>query len=193
MYDIPTSITLGDKTFGIRGKGDYRVILDCFKALEDAELTKEERIIAALVIFYSDLDSVYDISKLGDINEAIKEMYKFFNCGSENLGVAVNYKVIDWDLDSQLICSAINNVAGKEVRGVEYLHWWTFMGYYLAIGESPLSTVVSIRSKIAKGKKLEKYESEFKRNNPQYFNMNYTTIKQQDDNQLASQIWNSGK
>ena len=193
MYEIPTSVTLGDKTFGIRGKGDYRVILDCFSALEDADLTKEERVLASLVIFYEDLDDVEDLDKLGDVSEAIKEMYKFFNCGSENPGASSKHKLIDWDLDSQLICSAINNVAGKEVRSLEYLHWWTFMGYYLAIGESPLSTVVSIRSKLAEGKRLDKADAKFKRDNPQFFMMKYTTINQQDDNQLASQLWNSGK
>ena len=52
MYNIPTSITIQDKSFGIRNKGDYRVVLDCFSALNDTELTDQERMIAALIIFY---------------------------------------------------------------------------------------------------------------------------------------------
>ena len=49
------------------------------------------------------------------------------------------------------------------------MHWWTFISYYMGIGEGGLATVVSIRDKIIKGKKLEKYEKEFKQHNPQYF------------------------
>jgi hypothetical protein len=39
----------------------------------------------------------------------------------------------------------------------------------MAIGDGALATVVGIRDKIARGKKLEKYEQDFKRDNPQYF------------------------
>ena len=131
MFEIPTTIELGGKEFNIRNRGDYRTILDCFAALEDAELDKQERLFASLIIFYEDINSIEDIYKLGDIETAINEMYKFFNCGSdESSGRKVNHKLMDWKQDEQLIASAVNKVAGTEVRSVEYLHWWTFMGYY---------------------------------------------------------------
>ena len=102
----------------------------------------------------------------------------------------MNFKTIDWEKDSQLISSAVNKVAGQEVRAVEYMHWWTFMGYFNAIGESALSTVVGIRNKIAKGKKLEKYEMEFRRDNPQYFIWDMRTIQQKEEDELINQLWN---
>ena len=46
-----------------------------------------------------------------------------------------------------------------------FLHWWTFMADFNAIGEGQLSTMVSIRDKLRRGKKLEKWEQEFYRKN----------------------------
>ena len=85
-----------------------------------------------------------------------------------------------------MIVSAINNVAHTEIRALPYLHWWTFTGYYMAIGECPLSMVVGIRNKLAKHKKLEKYELEFKRQNPQYFTWKKD---QKEAEMLFEQIW----
>ena len=121
-------------------------------------------------------------------------MFKFFNCGeNESPGAKVNHKLIDWQKDSNLISSAINKVAGKEIRLEPYVHWWTFMGYYLAIGDSPLSSIVGIRNKIAKGKKLDKNELQFRQNNPQYFSLDTRTVDQQEADILAKELWNSGK
>lgn len=194
MYDIPQSIVLDGKSYGIRNRGDYRMVLDCFSALEDVDLTPEERTLACLMIFYEDINDIEDLDKFPSIQKATEEMFKFFNCGQEESpGAHTNYKLVDWQRDSQLISSAINVVAGKEIRLEPYVHWWTFMGYYLGIGESALATVLNIRSKIAKGKKLEKYEQEFKRNNPQYFAWNAKTVEQREADELAKQLWNSGK
>lgn len=194
MYDIPVSVQVGEETYNIRNKGDFRMVLDCFAALDDEQLTEQERILASVIIFYEDMHCVEDTNKFSDYNTAVTEMFKFFNCGQEESpGASTNYKLIDWQSDSQLVSSAINNVAGKEIRAEKYIHWWTFMGYYLAVGESALATVVNIRSKIVKGKKLEKYEQEFKKNNPQYFRWNSKTITQREQDELARSLWNSGK
>lgn len=194
MYSLPTSIKLGDKEFGIRERGDFRLILDCFEVLQDAELSEKERFIACLIIFYEDINSLADIDKLPDIEEAIKKMNQFFNCNEpEAFGAKTNFKAIDWKQDSQIICAAVNNVARTEIRALPYLHWWTFMGYYIAVGESVLSTVVSIRSKTAKGKKLEKWEREFKKDNPQYFLIDSRTLAQKEATEEILELWNKGK
>lgn len=194
MYDIPVSIQIGDTQYNIRNKGDFRMVLDCFAVLDDEQLTLQERILACVIIFYEDMHSIEDTNKFSDYQTAVTEMFKFFNCGQEESpGASTNYKLIDWQTDSQLISSAINNIAGKEIRAEKYVHWWTFMGYYLAVGESALSTVVNIRSKIVKGKKLEKYEQEFRKNNPQLFRWKSKTVEQREQDELARSLWNSGK
>lgn len=187
MYELPTSIVIGDKKFQIRENGDFRMVLDCFSALNDIELGKEERIISSLIIFYEDFSSVEDVYSCECIATLAQEMMKFFNCGSDGTDEKqTNYRLIDWDKDSSLICSAVNKVAGKEIRAEQYVHWWTFMGYYMAIGQSPLSTIVGIRGKIARQEKLEKYEKRFRYDNPQYFNMDYKSLEERE---LDAEMW----
>ena len=68
---------------------------------------------------------------------------------------------MDWEQDEAIMFPAINKVAGFETRSAEYIHWWTFMGYYMEISEGVFSNVLNLRMKKAKGKKLEKWEREF--------------------------------
>lgn len=192
MYSIPTSVTVDGKEYKIRNDGDFRTILDCFKALSDVDLTANERLMAALIIFYNDFESIYDLENESHLEELVSEMYKFFNCNSEINGTKSPHKLIDWEMDSQLICSAINKVANMEIRAQEYIHWWTFMGYYTAIGDSPISTIINIRDKIVRGKKLEKHEREYRMNNPQYFTWNSKTVEENEADHLAKELWNSG-
>lgn len=193
MYEIPTVIKIDGEEYRIRNDGDYRMVLDCFSALQDAELTSQERLFACLVIFYADINSLEDINKFNDLEKAITEMYKFFNCGqSQGVGRKVNQKLLDWEQDEQLVCSAINKVANTEIRLEKYIHWWTFMGYYSAIGDSTLSTIIRIRDKITKGKKLEKYEREFRRDNPEYFTWNSKTVDDLEADRLLKELWNNG-
>ena len=72
---------------------------------------------------------------------------------------------MDWEHDAPVVIPAINKVAHKDVRSEEYMHWWTFFGLYMEVGESTFSTIVSIREKKRKGKKLEKWEKDFYRDN----------------------------
>ena len=66
------------------------------------------------------------------------------------------------------------------------------MSYYTAIGECPLSNIVGIRSKLVKGKPLEKHEREFKRDNPQYFIWDKDSIEQKEAEDWVRQVWNNG-
>ena len=193
MYELPTTIIIDETTYTIRNKGDYRMVLDCFDVLNDVELSENERILACLIIFYEDFNDIEDVLSLDrDIQKSLLDnAFLFFNCGQANGPSAkMNYKTIDWDKDSQLISSAVNKVAGREIRTDTYLHWWTFMGYFNAVGESALATVVGIRSKIAKQEKLEKYEQKFKADNPQYFSWDMRTLQQKEDDELLNQLWN---
>jgi hypothetical protein len=122
-----------------------------------------------------------------NVEKAGQEMMNFISCYSNQVGHKVNRKLMDWVQDEHLIVSAVNNVAKTEIRALEYLHWYTFIGYYMAIGESSFSTVVSIRDKIARGKKLEKYEQEFKRENPEYFRWKNQELESEN---ILNEIWN---
>ena len=53
MYSLPTSVQTKDgRTYHITNNGDYRVVLECFTACNDMELSGEdEQILASLLIF----------------------------------------------------------------------------------------------------------------------------------------------
>ena len=193
MYRLPTKVTVDNLEFNIRERGDFRMVLDCFNALQDTELSEDYRVLASLLIFYNELNDFEDIREYEpQLNGLVKEMYKFINGGEENSpGAERDVTLVDWNQDSQLVCAAINNVAKQEIRSIEYLHWWTFLGYYMSIGQSVLSTVVSIRDKIAHHKKLETWEKDFKKNNPGYFVWRQTA-KEQELNNLVRDLWNKG-
>ncbi len=195
-YALPTTIDVGGTEYRITQGGDFRMVFDCFEALDDPELTQEERIFSCLIIFYEDFNDLEDIFACDDIQELITQMYLFFNCGqkmseqTEKQRPSTKVRLIDWIQDAQLICSAINKVAGEEIRAKEYLHWWTFMGYYMAIDHSLLSIIATVRDKLVRGTKLEKNERQFWMENPQYFDWNYKTAEQQQNEELVRELWN---
>jgi len=192
MYELPTSIDIDGEPFKIRDNGDFRMVLHCFEVLNAEDLNDREKIIAALMIFYEKLNTVESVLALKHVEDAIKNMFVFINCGQEEESKKAEATLIDWEKDSMLITSAINNVAGKEIRAEKYLHWWTFIGYYMAIGECPLSNIVAIRYKIAKGKKLEKHEKKFRDENPQYFNIDTRSVEQKQADNYINDLWNGG-
>lgn len=194
MYQLPTTVKVKDREFHIRNNGDFRMVLDCFSALQDEELSEDHRVLASLLIFYNEFGSLEDIEINREYTEElVKEMFRFINAGQDQSpGADTGSQLIDWEGDSQMVCSAINNVAKTEIRALEYLHWWTFLGYYLSVGESVLSTVVGIRDKLCKHKKLEKWEQEFKKNNPKYFVWKKSSVQDREAENIIRELWNKG-
>lgn len=164
-YGLPTKVNICGEFHPVRY--DFRVILDIFEALNDPNLNANERAIAVLTMFYPDYESI------SDYKTAIKELYKFINCGEESEKSKKQQKLIDWSQDYKLIVSPINRVLGKEIRSIPYdiktntggLHWWTFVSAFQEIGDCFFAQVVRIRNKKAKGKRLDKSEQEFYRQN----------------------------
>lgn len=151
---LPKKLTVNGREYAIRT--DYRDILKIIVALNDVELTSEEKLLVCLVILYEDFETI----PAEDLKEAYGQAVWFIDLGEEPEEKR-NPHIVDWEQDERIMFPAINNVAGYEVRAVEYLHWWTFMGYFMEIHDGTFSQVVSLRNKKAKGKKLEKWEREF--------------------------------
>ena len=84
---------------------------------------------------------------------------------------------MDWEQDFPLIIGPVNRVLGKEIRSVEYLHWWTFLSAYMEVGDCTFAQVVAIRDKKARGKKLDKAENEWLKRNRELvdFKRKYTS------------------
>jgi len=158
---LPTTLKINGVDRAIRS--DFRVALLIFQAYNDPELSDLEKTWVMLDCLYENLEDIPS----EDIEEACKQAVWFLDGGMvhEDSNYKKSKKVIDWEQDEQMIFSAVNKVAGKETRAAEYVHWWTFLGYFNEIGEGLLTAVINIRQKKNKGKKLEKYEQEFYREN----------------------------
>ena len=152
---LPTSLTVAGEEHAIRT--DFRDVLNIIAAFGDPELENEEKIYVCLYVLYEDFEAMSQ----SDYEAAYKEAIKFIDCGMPADDKKSSVRTMDWEQDEPILFPAINRVAGREVRTMDYLHWWTFMGYFMEINEGIFSQVLSIRHKKAKGKKLEKWEREF--------------------------------
>lgn len=160
--NLPITVEIDGKEYSITNKCDYRMVLDVICALNDKEMSDDMKMRCALYIFYD------DIKPCRDMNKAISEMFKIigYDDTQEDGKEESKPKLMDWEHDFKYLVSAVNRILGYDVRNPEiYTHWYTFLSAYFEIGECTWSTVVSIRTKIAKGKKLEQWEKDFYRNN----------------------------
>lgn len=173
---LPTTLDIDGKEYKIRT--DYRIVLTIFEAFNDIELKDNEKIYVMLELLYEE--------KPNNLEEAIKQANWFLDGGKQYEEFNKTKKVMDWEQDESIIFSAVNKVAGYETRSKEYIHWWTFLGYFSEIGEGLFSTVINIRQKKNRGKKLEKYEQEFYKNNKQLIDLKqkYTTEEQNEIDRL---------
>ncbi|MBO5179272.1 MAG: hypothetical protein J6B87_02875 [Clostridia bacterium] len=163
---LPISLTVGKQEIPIRS--NMRTALLIFDAINNDALNEAGKIKVMLECLYKTEINYNDAEHL---KEAIQKAKWFLDGGTTHKDTSK--KVIDWQQDEQLIFSAINKVAGYETRTKEDMHWWTFLGYFTEIGESLLSTIISIRQKKNTGKKLEKNEEEFYKKNKEIIDLKH--------------------
>lgn len=178
IYELPTTLNVAGTDYPIRT--DFRVIIDILIAMSDPEMEDWERQEVMFQIIYPEHESVPPECH----NEACKKAAEFIDYNISSC--KQKPKTLDWEQDAPLIIPAVNKVAGKEVRALEYLHWWTFLGYFMEIEDGLASQVWAIRQKKAKGKKLEKWEKEFERENRELVQLKrpYSAEKQREINSI---------
>ena len=175
--NLPKTLNVNNKEIPIRT--DYRVALLILQAFNDVELNEYEKIAVMIECLFEEEIEVTE--------ELLNKAVWFLDGGQNSQDTIINQKrVMDWEQDEQMIFSAINKVAGREIRNDDYLHWWTFLGLFHEIGEGLFSTVVNIRTKKNKGKKLEKHEQEFYKNNKNLVDLKtkYTEEEQKEIDRL---------
>ena len=151
---LPKSIEVDGTDEPIRT--DFRDILVIFSAFNDEELSPQEKYMVCLTILYENFQNMNE----DNYEEAYAKAIDFLTLGMEDKKNDTP-KLMDWEQDENILFPAVNRVAGREVRALPYLHWWTFYGYFMEIQEGVFSHVLSLRQKKASGKKLEKWERDF--------------------------------
>lgn len=152
IYDLPRSVEFGGRAWEIAT--DFRDILRILLAFEDPDLSDAEKVMLCLYNLYVDVEEIPQEQLQAAYDAAIA----FIDHGGSGDG---GPRTMDWTQDAPLIFPAVNRAAGFEVRSVEYMHWWTFMGYFMEIKDTTYATVLGIRSKKGRGKKLEKWEKDY--------------------------------
>lgn len=159
-FDLSTDVEIGGSKYEIRS--DYRAILDICTALNDPELSGQDKGGVLLGIFYKDPELI----PTDRYDEAVQACFRFINGGKDEPPNRRDPKLIDWEKDFSFIVAPINRVTGKEIRSLPYLHWWTFLSAYYEIGGDCLfAQIIRIRNALARGKTLDKSDREWYRKN----------------------------
>ena len=157
-WDLPEALEIAGRSEPIRA--DFREVLEVIRLLDDASEPPEARAFLAMGVFYRKFAALPPALR----GQAMEAMLRFLAGGEEDSGPA-GPRLLDWQQDLPLIVADVNKAAGCEIRALPFVHWWTFLAWFGAIGEGQLSAVVAIRDKLRRGKKLEGWEREFYQRN----------------------------
>lgn len=148
---LPKSLEVDGRNYEINS--DFRVALLIFQAYNDDDLNDFEKCRVCVECLYKEIPENYQ--------KALDKATWFLDGGDIPQGKQLPVRVLDWEQDGHIIFPALNKVAGVETRTVDYMHWWTFLGLFNEVGDGLFTQVISIRTKKAKHKKLDKIERDF--------------------------------
>lgn len=159
---LPTSLTVNGTDYPINT--DFRVCLNILQAMADPELDAWRKVYVCLYWFYDAFEAEPGaplIMPPEDYDDAYKAACEFLDHGARSDGKN-HPALMDWEQDADILFPAVNRAAGFETRSAEYIHWWTFLGWCMSVDSSSVwANVLSLRSKRARGKPLEKWEQEY--------------------------------
>lgn len=186
---------------------DFRTALDIMRMYNDkaiSPLLKHMCMLEMLYCYYDeDLDEVV-VNVPNDVEKAMYEAFCFLNyedeidiseesddvshlseeeqlLQEEDKPRSENRKLIDFDKDYKMLFSAINKVyGGIDIRGEDFVHWHTFLGYCQELNEnSPIVFLSDLRRKLYDGEKLEDHEKRFYRKNKKLVEQSMNFISEQ--------------
>lgn len=174
-YSLPTSLNVNGTEYAI--ESDFRRVLDIMEVFSDPDLSENEKAMLMLEGLYTDFEAM----PYSDYQEAAAQASWFIDGDMGGSDEKQGAKVIDWAKDFRYIVAPVNRVVGQDVRGMDYLHWWSFLSAWQEIGGDCLfAQIVNIRSKKARGKKLDNSEKEFYRRNRKAIDFEHTYSKEED-------------
>ena len=153
-WQLPRQVSFDGVSYDLQA--DYRDVLEIIGYLQDPALPEFIRWQIALALFYRpEIPPEHS-------HKAMEYLAWFLTGGCPETD-RPGPKLLDWQQDAAAIVSDVNKAAGQEIRALPFLHWWTFLSWFHAIGEGQVSTLVALRDKLRRGKKLEGWEKEFYR------------------------------
>lgn len=176
-WELPSSLQVGGLEWKIRT--DFRAVLDILKYFSDPDYREECSEICLDILYENFANMPPHLWQ-----EALEKAIDFIDMGIKGDKKHCPH-TMDWEKDAPVIIPAVNRILKSEIRSTQELHWWTFLGAYMEIQEGLFSQIVSIRLKMAKGKKLEKWEADFYRENKELIDLQEKKEKRSDEETKA--------
>lgn len=162
--DLPNSLVIGGKQYTIRY--GFKDCLNIMAAFEDEELTNQEKLIVMLEVLYEDADFTDE-----NLEEAIEKAIWFLSAGRTQ-PLKEEKPLSRLEKDEQLIFAAVNEVAHMDIRMDPGIHYWTYLSYVQSINSNSLfASIVRIREKLNRGKKLNEDEKRFYKDNKEMIDL----------------------
>lgn len=124
-----------EKIGNIKINTDFRISILFELLMQDNTVSKKEKILQSLQLYYPDLD------KIKDFDKAIQDMLWFYRCGKEladskeNNNVERNKQIYSYEFDDDKIYSAFMEQYNIDLEDIKYLHWWKFKALFNALSE----------------------------------------------------------
>ena len=108
---------------------DFRVSMQFEEILLNKKISRVDKVILALQLYYPELD------KITDIEQAVEDMLWFYQCGQREL---TNKKqknkeerqIYSYEFDSNYIATSFWEQYRIDIWDIEYLHWWKFKALF---------------------------------------------------------------
>lgn len=179
-YSLPTSLEVNGTEYAI--ESDFRRVLDIMEVFSDPALSESEKAMLMLEGLYTDFRSM----PYSDYQEAAAKASWFIDGDMGGNHEPNAPKLVDWSKDFRYIVAPVNRIMGQDVRGMAYCHWWTFLAAWQEIGgDCTFAQIVNIRSKKARGKKLDDSEKEFYRRNRKA--VDFESVYTEEENALLAE------
>lgn len=126
---------------------DFQTGIQIMQALDDEELTEQERIATALNLLFLIDDENGNPLPLPDMQTAIDGLVWFLtDWNHDHNSKTDNTRVTDYNIDQWRIYSAFRQHYGINLN-TDKLHFWEFMGLLTTLPECAYTRVIDIRAK----------------------------------------------
>lgn len=175
--DLPTTVHIDTTEYPINS--DFRTCLRVVIALEDNDLTAQEKQMIVLANLYSVVPN--------DVQAAMREAQLFLNGGKE-YQESDSPRVVSFEKDAPLIYSAFCQTHGIDLSHAN-LHWWQFLALMQGLdNESNFRQLVSLRLRVRSGK-ASKDEMEAARNLGDAFDVPEVDDRTSEEKEAEAEFW----
>lgn len=167
---------------------DYRIGIQILQALDDVDLSDEDRTLNALYLLYG--NGIPD-----DVSVALNGLRWFLSCGSwgssdlsadlesvdeerDRLVSSNDEVAFDFDIDSAMIYSAMYSQYGVEIDK-ERIHWFKFMSMFKSLKDTQLNDIMYYRT--VDISKLPKYEQSDMRKLKEAYRIRKVTAERKEE------------